>query len=255
VYSLPLIELKYYFKWKIILQINGFGKSINKPDWVNEQLLGIMGDNKKLLDQKMEKFIAEENQITWQDKDAETEYNVLLMCNKRAEEASTDKGNTNKVSMYDDGICVYNQMDKMIGYIGLNKNSPLSFDYRKHFYANTNYENETGCLLNEYYLLKMKKNFNNEELKISFDDYRHKKLREIFTIIFEKDMKEWLLSTDDAILAMCEPDAKFGLANEVFIDVEQPVSMGLKCPWTWSNFGQNIIGNIVMGIREKLRKK
>jgi hypothetical protein len=51
---------------------------------------------------------------------------------------------------------------------------------------------------------------------------------------------------------MCEPDAKFGLANEIFVDVEQPVSMDLKCPWTWTNFGQNIIGNIVMGIREKI---
>ncbi len=65
-------------------------------------------------------------------------------------------------------------------------------------------------------------------------------------------MKKWLLSTDDAILTMCEPDAKFGLANEIFVDVEQPVSMDLKCPWTWTNFGQNIIGNIVMGIREKI---
>jgi hypothetical protein len=51
---------------------------------------------------------------------------------------------------------------------------------------------------------------------------------------------------------MCEPDAKFGLANEIFVDVEQPVSMDLKCPWTWTNFGQNIICNIVMGIREKI---
>ncbi len=68
-------------------------------------------------------------------------------------------------------------------------------------------------------------------------------------------MKEWLLSADDAILAMCEPDAKFGLANEIFVNVEQPVSMDLKCPWTWTNFGQNIIGKIVMAIREKIRKK
>ncbi len=34
----------------------------------------------------------------------------------------------------------------------------------------------------------------------------------------DEEMKTWLLNTGDAILAMREPDGKFGLENEIFLD-------------------------------------
>jgi predicted NAD-dependent protein-ADP-ribosyltransferase YbiA (DUF1768 family) len=91
---------------------------------------------------------------------------------------------------------------------------------------------------------------------MSFDDYRDKKLREILEIMFTQDlrMKEWLLSTDDAILARSEPDDKFGLENEILLG-DRCFPNQLKKPWTWRNFGQNIVDIIAMGIRDGLKKE
>jgi predicted NAD-dependent protein-ADP-ribosyltransferase YbiA (DUF1768 family) len=136
-----------------------------------------------------------------------------------------------------------------------------------HFYAVFTlggfYErDETYWLLHEYHDLKIRGVPNQRSgddrkyLRMLFDDYRHKKLREMLGIMFTEDeeMKTWLLNTGDAILAMSEPDGKFGLGNEIFLDDNYFPSQ-LKKPWTWRNFGQNIVGIIAMGIRDELRKK
>jgi len=228
---------------------------------------------KKLLYSKMYEIIVADAtvpyEVKWHDKLTEREYEVLGLCKEKIEETSSDVMK-NKVEVYDDGIWVYNHDEKLIGYIGLNKNSPLSFSFRKHFYAPEGvftvgrfYErNETFWLLHEYHGLKIGgvPNQSSPEdrkyLKMSFDDYRDKKLREMLQIMFTQDleMKEWLLSTDDAILGMSEPDDKFGLGNEILLD-DKCFSSQLKKPWTWRNFGQNIVGIMVMGIRHELRKK
>lgn len=177
-------------------------------------------------------------------------------------------------------VFIYDDSDKLIGYGGVTKVSPLSNFYNSSF----EYENITWPFAEAAIMWTKAQCFNDEEIaklllnvktpgaakklgrKVKgFDpkkwiECRNEKVPQILFAKFStSELKEWLLGTGNAKLAEIAIEnrttKRISYSDRIWGVKLGPSSKEILNPDEWDKFGENFCGKTVMKVRERLRNE
>jgi predicted NAD-dependent protein-ADP-ribosyltransferase YbiA (DUF1768 family) len=185
-----------------------------------------------------------------------------------------------KVINNNNEVHVYDENSRLIGYGGITRDSPLSNSYMRsfkhrsmHFYSTQHaitYIKARGCVGKQGGFLVQHK-LHPAELRelyryypesYAFADYKGD-LDRVFPYVLKakfsqnKDLKKWLISTGNAVLAQIALETNNGniVHHSEFWGLSiGPSNMDIQNPHLWHLYGNNYLGKSLMKLREEFLK-